>query len=61
MRKAVPKAVSFEMPLAPIEESTLHDKDAEDVIQHAQKEQQAEEERLERAAQDPGSDSTFGR
>jgi hypothetical protein len=53
MKKAVPKAVSFDMPLGPIEDSHLHDKDAEDVIQHAKAEQQAQEEQRVMAAEDP--------
>ena len=41
MRKPVPKSVAFEVPLGPIEESALHDKDAEAVIQYAIDEQSA--------------------
>ena len=52
MKKAVPKAVSFEMPLEPIEENKLHDKDAEAVIEYSEKEKQAEEEQLAIASQE---------
>ena len=53
MKRAVPKAVSFDVPLGPIEDSRLHDKDAEDVIQHAEAEQRAQEEQSAMASQDP--------
>ena len=53
MKRAIPKAVSFDVPLGPIEDSRLHDKDAEDVIQHAEAEQRAQEEQSAMASQDP--------
>ena len=53
MRKPVPKSVAFEVPLGPIEESALHDKDAEAVIQYAIDEQKAQEEQLHMSANDP--------
>ena len=45
--------ISFDIPLGPIEDSRLHDKDAEDVIQHAEAEQRAQEEQDAMASQDP--------
>ena len=38
MKKPVPRSVSFEVPLGPTEDSRLHDKDAEAVIEFAEKE-----------------------
>ena len=52
MKRAVPKAVG-DVPVGPIEESRLHDKDAEDVIQHAEAEQRTHEEQSAMASQDP--------
>ena len=46
MRKTIPKAVSFEVPLGPIEGSKLHDADAEAVIKFAEEEKRAEEEQF---------------
>lgn len=53
MRKPVPKSVAFDVPLGPIEESALHDKDAEAVIQFAIDEQKVQEEQLNMSANDP--------
>ena len=52
MKKAVPKQASFALPLEPVEPNKLHDKDAEDVFQHAQDEKKAEEERQAMAGHD---------
>ena len=41
------------MPLGPIEESSLHDKDAKAVMQYAIDEQKAQEEQLKMSANDP--------
>ena len=58
MKKAVPKQASFALPLEPVELNKLHDKDAEDVFQHAQDEKKAEEERQAMAEHDSlGMDS----
>ena len=46
MRKTIPRAVSFEVPLGPIEGSKLHDADAEAVIKFAEEEKRAEEEQF---------------
>eukprot|EP00435_Cladocopium_sp_Y103_P044674 s1582_g12.t1 len=46
MKKTIPKAVSFEVPLGPIEGSKLHDADAEAVIKFAEDEKKAEEEQF---------------
>ena len=53
MKRAVPKAVSFEVPLGPVEGSLLHDADAEAVIEYAEQKKKAEEERFAMAQQDP--------
>ena len=53
MKKPVPRSVSFEVPLGPIEENKLHDKDAEDVIEHAEKQKKLEDENVGMAANDP--------
>ena len=58
MKKAVQKQASFALPLEPVELNKLHDKDAEDVFQHAQDEKKAEEERQAMAEHDSlGMDS----
>ena len=44
MKKVVPKAVSFEVPLGRLEDTRFHDAEAEAVILHAEKEQRREEE-----------------
>ena len=44
MKKPVPRSVSFEVPLGPIEDSRLHDKDAQAVIEFAEKEKKMQEE-----------------
>ena len=44
MKNMVPQSVSFEVPLGPIEDSKLHDAEAEAVIKFAEDEQRAEEE-----------------
>jgi len=44
MKKPIPMAVGFDVPLGPIEDTKLHDKDATDVIRHAEQEQKAEQE-----------------
>ena len=38
MKRAIPQSASFEVPLAPIESSKLHDPDAEAVIEFAEQE-----------------------
>ena len=38
MKRIIPKAVSFEVPLGPIEGNRLHDADAEAVIKYAEEE-----------------------
>jgi hypothetical protein len=48
MKKPVPKSVAFDTLLGPVEDSHLHDKDAEAVIQYAEQEKQAEEEQTGR-------------
>jgi hypothetical protein len=53
MKKPVPKSVAFDMPLGPVEDSHLHDKDAEAVIQYAEQEKKTEEEQAGMAANDP--------
>lgn len=44
MKRAIPQSASFEVPLAPIESSKLHDPDAEAVIEFAEQEKKTEEE-----------------
>ena len=46
MKKTIPQSASFEVPLAPIESSKLHDPEAEAVIQYAEQEKKAEEEQI---------------
>ena len=46
MKRAVPKAVSFEVPIGPVEGSKLHDEEAEAVIKYAEQEKRAEEEQF---------------
>ena len=53
MRKPTPRSVSFEAPVGPIEEHKYHDKDAEDVIQQAEKEKKLEEKNVGMTANDP--------
>ena len=53
MKKAIPQSVSFEVPLAPIEPSKLHDPDAEAVIEFAEQEKKAEEEQRAMSLNDP--------
>lgn len=53
MKKPVPRSVSFEVPLGPIEDSRLHDKDAQAVIEFAEKEKKMQEEISAMAANDP--------
>ena len=54
MKKAIPKAVGFDMPLGPIEDDNkLHDKEAEAVIQFAEAEQKSQEEQRAMSAEDP--------
>ena len=53
MNRPVPKPVVFDVPLGPVEDSQLHDKDAEDVIQFADDEKRAEEEQAGMASEDP--------
>lgn len=53
MKKPIPKAVGFEVPLGPIEENKMYDKDADDVIKHVEQEQKAEQEQLMMSAHDP--------
>ena len=53
MKKMVPQSVSFEVPLGPIEDSKLHDAEAEAVIKFAEEEQKAEEEQHAMAPNDP--------
>eukprot|EP00435_Cladocopium_sp_Y103_P067384 s792_g30.t1 len=54
MRKAVPKAVGFDMPLGPIEDDNkLHDKEAEAVIEYAEAEQKAQEEQHAKTLEGP--------
>lgn len=53
MKKPIPKAVGFDAPLGPIEENKMYDKDADDVIKHAEQEQKAEQEQLMMSAHDP--------
>ena len=50
--KALPKQASFALPLEPVEPNKLHDKDVEDIFQHAQDEKRAEEERQAMAGHD---------
>ena len=53
MKKAIPQSASFEVPLAPIESSKLHDPEAEAVIQYAEQEKKAEEEQIAKSLNDP--------
>ena len=53
MKKAIPQSASFEVPLAPIESSKLHDPEAEAVIQYAEQEIKAEEEQIAMSLNDP--------
>ena len=53
MKKPVPKAVGFELPVGPIESSKLHDEEAEAVIKFAEQEKRAEEEQFEMGKNDP--------
>eukprot|EP00435_Cladocopium_sp_Y103_P024696 s2951_g6.t1 len=53
MKKPIPRAVTFDVPLGPIEESALHDKDAEDVIKYAEQQSAREKESLAMTANDP--------
>ena len=51
--KAVPKAVSFEVPIGPVEGNKLHDEEAEAVIKYAEQEKRAEEEQFAMGQNDP--------
>ena len=53
MKKAVPKAISFEVPIGPVEGSKLHDEEAEAVIKYAEQEKRAEEEQFAMGQHDP--------
>ena len=53
MKKTIPQSASFEVPLAPIESSKLHDPEAEAVIQYAEQEKKAEEEQIAMSLNDP--------
>ena len=53
MKKMVPQSVSFEVQLGPIEDSKLHDAEAEAVITFAEDEKKAEEERFAMTMNDP--------
>lgn len=53
MKKPIPKAVGFDVPLGHIEDTKLHDKDANDVIRHAEQGQKAEQEQLMMSANHP--------
>ena len=53
MKKIVPQQASFALPLEPIEPSKLHDKDAEDVILHAEDQKRLEQEQQSMSGNDP--------
>ena len=53
MKKPIPKAVEFDLPLGPIEDTKFYDKDADDVIKHAEEEKKTEQEQLMMFENDP--------
>ena len=53
MKKIVPQQASFALPLEPIEPSKLHDKDAEDVVLHAEDQKKLEQEQQAMSGNDP--------
>ena len=52
-KKPIPKAAGFDVPFGPIEDNKLYDKDADDVIKHAEQKQNTEQEQLMMSANDP--------
>ena len=53
MKKPIPKTVEFDLPLGPIEDTKFYDKDADDVIKHAEEEKKTEQEQLMMFENDP--------
>ena len=53
MKKPIPQSAALDAPPGPIEDSKFHDKEAEAVIQYAEQEKAAENERLAMGQHDP--------
>ena len=53
MKKAIPATASFDQPAGAVEDSKMHDAEAEAVIKFAEQEQQAEEEKVAMERNDP--------
>lgn len=53
MKKSIPQSVALDVPHGPIEDRKFHDKEAEAVIQYAEQEKIAGNERLAMGQHDP--------